>query len=246
MGDSQPPLGAASAGSSVDPDLLRHSVVDPAARLDYVGAEPVRTPPAAPLTLLAAWFDEVARDPRVSEPNAMVVATVDADGLPDARTVLLKGLDPRGFTFFTSTVSAKAAEIAANPAASVVLLWHPVFRQVRARGVVEAVDDAEADAYFATRPRGSQVSAWASQQSHEVASREDVEEAFAAAGRRFADVDRVPRPPFWGGYRVRPVEVEFWVGQASRLHDRVAYLARDGAPAALDDASAWRVTRRQP
>jgi pyridoxamine 5'-phosphate oxidase len=232
--------------TSVDRSLLDR-IVDPQARLSYAGSPlPVTSPPAKPLALLREWVAAAVEDPRVAEPNAMVVATVDADGLPNARTVLLKGLDAVGFTFFTNLGSIKALELSANPVASLVLLWHPMYRQVRVRGRVEQVSDTEAAEYFAGRPRGSQVSAWASRQSAPVASRADVERAFAEAEARWAGSAEVPMPPFWGGYRVRPVEVEFWVGQASRLHDRLVYCSRDGEPQRLDDPAAWTTTRRQP
>ena len=222
-------------------------IVDPTARLTYAGSRlAVEAPPPAPLVLLRQWFAEAVADPRISEPNAMAVATVDAAGLPNARTVLLKGLDANGFSFYTNTGSTKAAELAANPFACLVLLWHPMYRQVRVRGGVRPVERRVAEAYFATRPRDSQISAWASRQSQPVASRADVERAFAEAEARFAGQPVVPMPPFWGGYLVRPTEVEFWVGQASRLHDRLAYTSVDGGPARLDDAAAWTTSRRQP
>lgn len=238
-------MDAPAGDSTVDPSLLE-PIVDPNARLAYAGSVPVASPPPQPLALLRDWFADAVVDPRVAEPSAMVLATVDAAGVPNARMVLLKGLDATGFAFFTNLESTKAAELAAHPVASLVLLWHPMFRQVRVRGIVRPIDRDEAAAYFATRPRDSQVSAWASRQSHPVASRADVERAFAAAEERWADAEEVPIPPFWGGYRVLPVEVEFWVGQASRLHDRVAYVSRDGGPQRLDDPAAWTTTRRQP
>lgn len=165
--------------TTVDPSLLE-PIVDPQARLSYAGSPlPVDDPPAEPLELLRAWFGAAVADPRIAEPNAMVVATVDASGAPNARTVLLKGLDAEGFTFFTNLESTKAQELSACPAASLVLLWHPMYRQVRVRGAVEQVARGEAEAYFSGRPRGSQVSAWASRQSQPVASRADVVRAFA-------------------------------------------------------------------
>jgi pyridoxamine 5'-phosphate oxidase len=232
--------------STVDPALL-DPIVDPRARIVYSGSVlPLTDLPRQPLPLLREWYADAVADPRVTEASAMALATVDAAGMPDVRMVLLKGLDPLGFTFFTNLGSAKAAQIAANPVASLALLWHPMYRQVRVRGVVRMLERAEAEAYFSTRPRGSQVGAWASQQSQPVTSREDVERAFAEAEARWAGVDEVPMPPFWGGYRVLPVAVEFWVGQASRLHDRLAYRTVDGAPRRLDDGAGWVSTRLQP
>jgi pyridoxamine 5'-phosphate oxidase len=223
-------------------------VVDPTARLRYAGTgldDDLLAGGVAPLELLERWYAEAAADHRVVEPGAMVVATVDADGGPNARIVLLKGLDARGLVFFTNLRSAKGRELESRPWAAVVLLWHPMYRQVRARGPVEPVAREEAAAYFASRPRGSQVGAWASRQSAPIGGRDQLEEAVAAMERRFDGVD-VPMPPFWGGCRVRPAEVELWVGHASRLHDRIAFTTPDGRPAALDDAAAWRARRLQP
>jgi pyridoxamine 5'-phosphate oxidase len=202
-----------------------------------------------PLEQFRAWWSQVEHAPQVPEPNAVVVATVDSRGLPDARTVLLKGVDRRGFAFYTNHRSAKGAQLAAVPAAALVLPWHGVGRQVRVRGAVEPLPRAETAAYFATRPWGSQIGAWASQQSAEVAGREPLQAAWDAAAARWpadGSAGPVPVPEHWGGYLVRPVELELWVGRSSRLHDRLVYLSVTGAPAALDDAAAWRVVRRQP
>jgi len=205
-----------------------------------------------PLEQFRAWFAQVEGDPRVPEPNAVVLATVDAAGLPDARTVLLKGVDARGFSFYSNHASAKGAQLAAAPVAALVAPWHGVQRQVRVRGGVEHLPRAESAAYFASRPWGSQVGAWASEQSAAVASRAELAAAFAARAEQWpadGSAGPVPLPDHWGGYLVRPVEVEFWVGRASRLHDRLVYLpasGADGVPAPLDDPAAWRVLRRQP
>jgi pyridoxamine 5'-phosphate oxidase len=231
----------------VDPRTGRPPIVDAQARLSYAGGPlPADLTGSAPLALLRSWYADAVADPRVDEPNAMVLATVDAAGMPNARTVLLKGLDAAGFTFFTNLESAKGREIEASPVASLVLLWHPMHRQVRVRGTVLPLPEPEAATYFATRPRDSQVAAWASRQSQPLGSRSELERAFAEADSRFADRDQVPLPPYWGGYLVQAVEVEFWVGQASRLHDRLAYLARDGSPRHLDDEAGWTTVRRQP
>jgi len=157
----------------------------------------------------------------LSEPNAMVVATVDVDGTPDGRWVLVRNVDERGFDFYTNLESAKARQLDAHPAACAVFGWLELHRQVRVRGPVVRVDDAEADEYFASRPRGSRLGAWASEQSSVIAGRHVLDAAVAAADARFAE--EVPRPPFWGGFRVVPQEVEFWQGRASRLHDRFRY-----------------------
>jgi pyridoxamine 5'-phosphate oxidase len=179
---------------------------------------------ADPLEQFTRWFDEAQSAP-ILEPNAMTLATVDAAGRPSARTVLLKGIDRRGLAFYTNLDSRKARELAANPNAALVFWWPPQGRQVRFEGAVEPVDDAEADAYFATRPRGSQIGAWASAQSSVVADRAALEAAEREIAARFAS-GPVPRPPFWGGYRLVPVRVEFWQGRSNRLHDRLRYTRR--------------------
>ena len=179
---------------------------------------------ADPLEQFTRWFDE-ARSVPILEPNAMTLATVDAAGQPSARTVLLKAVDRRGLTFYTNLESRKAREIAANPKSALLFWWPPQGRQVRFEGELEPVDEAEADAYFATRPRGSQIGAWASAQSKVVADRAALDAAEREMEARFAD-GPVPRPPFWGGYRLVPARVEFWQGRINRLHDRLRYTRR--------------------
>jgi pyridoxamine 5'-phosphate oxidase len=179
---------------------------------------------ADPLEQFTRWFDE-ARNAPILEPNAMTLATVDAAGQPSARTVLLKAVDRRGVTFYTNLESRKARELAVNARAALLFWWPPQGRQVRFEGEIEPVDDAEADAYFATRPRGSQIGAWASAQSTVVADRAALDAAEREMAARFAD-GPVPRPPFWGGYRLVPTRVEFWQGRINRLHDRLRYTRR--------------------
>ena len=174
-----------------------------------------------PFALFDDWFAEAARS-EVNDPNAMALATVDQDGLPDVRMVLLKGTDPGGFVFYTNTESAKGTELAGNPKAAVVFHWKSLQRQVRVRGPVERVTDAEADAYFASRARDSRIGAWASQQSRPLESRFALEKAVAYHAARFA-VGEVPRPPHWTGFRIRPVYMEFWQNGLFRLHDRVVF-----------------------
>jgi pyridoxamine 5'-phosphate oxidase len=168
-----------------------------------------------------AWFADAAAF-GLPEPNAMIVATAGADGHPSARTVLLKGYDERGFTFFTNYESRKGSELAVNPYASLVFPWFPMQRQVIVAGAVERVSRAETEEYFASRPRGSQLGAWASPQSRVLPDRAAVEAGLAAVAERFGD-GPVPAPPHWGGLRVVPETVEFWQGRASRLHDRLRF-----------------------
>jgi pyridoxamine 5'-phosphate oxidase len=168
-----------------------------------------------------AWFADAAAA-GLPEPNAMIVATADRDGRPSARTVLLKSFDAAGFVFFTNYESRKGREVAANPYLSLVFPWFPMQRQVIVTGTAERVPRAETEAYFASRPRGSQLGAWASPQSTVVAGRAAVDAEYAAVVERFGD-GPVPAPPHWGGLRVVPGAVEFWQGRSSRLHDRLRF-----------------------
>jgi pyridoxamine 5'-phosphate oxidase len=190
-----------------------------------------------PLRLFAAWFDE-ARRTEPSDPDAMALSTVDRDGLPNVRMVLLKGFDERGFVFYTNQASQKGQELADRAAAGAVFHWKSLKRQVRLRGSVEQVADAEADAYFASRARLSQIGAWASRQSAPLESRLAFEKAVALATARYG-LGTVPRPPFWVGYRIVPLIIEFWQDRPYRLHDRVEF--RRAAP-----DGAWTKTRLYP
>ena len=187
-----------------------------------------------PIAQFAAWFERAAREAPL--PDAMTLATVDAAGEPDARMVLLKGVDAEGFRFFTNYESAKAGQLAAGGAGALVVYWRELDRQVRVRGTVERLDEAGSDAYFATRSRESQLGAWASPQSQPIDTREALDARVREAEARFADGE-VPRPEHWGGYLVRPRTIEFWQGQVGRLHDRFRY-TRDGA--------GWRIERLAP
>jgi pyridoxamine 5'-phosphate oxidase len=192
-----------------------------------------------PLAQLERWLAEAVRA-RAHEPNAMTLATATPDGRPAARVVLLKGVDGRGLSFYTNLESRKAAELSANPRAALVFWWPELERQVRVEGRVERVGDAEADAYYASRPLGSRLGAWASPQSRPLADRAALDARLAEAEARFAGAgpEGPPRPPFWGGFRVVPDAFEFWQGRPDRLHDRLAY--------APDGRGGWAVTRLAP
>jgi len=190
-----------------------------------------------PLRLFAAWMEQAVAD-EPNDPNAMAVATVDAAGVPNVRMVLLKGFDTRGAVFYTNTESAKGRELDARPQAALLFHWKSKRRQVRLRGPVERVSDAEADEYFGSRSRLSQIGAWASKQSAPLESRLAFEKAVALYTAKFA-VGRVPRPPYWSGYRIIPMTIEFWEDRPFRLHERIEFQRDDaGAP--------WRKTRLYP
>lgn len=185
---------------------------------------------------LARWLDE-ARRAGLVEPNAMVLATTDIHGQPSSRTVLAKGIDDRGVVFYTNYTSAKSHDLRATRNASVTFPWFAMQRQANLRGCVERVDPAETAAYWASRPRGSQLGAWASPQSVVVNDRRALETALTAVTRRFADTVDIPVPPHWGGWRLRPEIAEFWQGRADRMHDRLRFRAARGG---------WRVERLAP
>jgi pyridoxamine 5'-phosphate oxidase len=190
-----------------------------------------------PFRLFAAWLaDATTTEPR--DPTAMTLATVDADGLPDARMLLLKGADEAGFVFYTNMESQKGRELAANPVAALVFHWKSSNRQVRVRGPVERVTAQEADAYFASRAKQAQIGAWASQQSRPLESRLAFEKQVALYAAKYA-IGTVPRPPYWSGYRIVPSTIEFWQDRPFRLHDRVVF--NRAAP-----GEAWRKTRLYP
>jgi len=188
-----------------------------------------------PIEQFRRWFDEVlAADPH--EPNAMTVATTTPDGRPSARIVLLKGFDERGFVFYTNYEGRKSGELETNPYAALVFYWGELERQVRIEGRVSRVSEEESDAYFAGRPRGSQLGAWASEQSRQLQDRSALEERLRELEAEYEGRE-VPRPPFWGGYRVEPEVIEFWQGRENRLHDRLVYRRAEVG---------WKIERLQP
>lgn len=188
-----------------------------------------------PIAQFSTWYAEAERVV-TKNVNAMTLATATPDGSPSARMVLLKGWDAAGFVFYTNHDSRKGDELAANPRAALVLYWAALDRQVRVEGEVERVTAEESQAYFATRPRGSRIGAWASRQSQPISDRAALAQSVNEVEARFSGED-IPLPPFWGGYRVRPRTIEFWQGRPDRLHDRLRYTCIDGG---------WRTERLQP
>ena len=188
-----------------------------------------------PIRQFDRWFAD-AVSAQVPEPNAMTLATASRDGVPAGRIVLLKGVDARGFVFYTDYRSRKAAELTENPLAALTFLWKEIERQVRISGAVSRASAAESEAYFRTRPAGSRLGAWASQQSAVIANRAELEDRVREVALRFPDGD-VPLPPHWGGFRVLPDDIEFWQGRPDRLHDRLVYRRDD---------SGWKISRLSP
>lgn len=222
-----------------------------APRHDYAGQLDEAGAPAAPLDIVRAWIaDAVERLPAaggLAEPTALCVATVDAEGAPDVRTVLMRDLDEVGPSFYTNLLSAKGEQIAHEPRVAAALTWPSLFRAIRFRGVAEPVPPQEVRAYFVSRPWGSRVAAHASAQSRPVADRASLETAYQECAGRFPDTgspDDVPVPPTWGGYRVVVDRVELWAGRPSRLHDRLVW-ERTG-PGGMDVPTAWRRSRLMP
>ncbi len=178
-----------------------------------------------PITLFTSWMAEAEACDAIKEPTAMLLSTVDADLIPNSRVVLLKQADDNGFVFFTNMGSIKAQELDANRGAALCFYWMPLDKQIRVRGRVELVSDTEADDYFAQRPKQSQIGAWASRQSEPYTQRLELERRIAKFGAKYA-IGKVPRPPFWSGFRLCPQQIEFWLKQPYRLHDRLSYTRR--------------------
>lgn len=194
---------------------------------------------ADPFAQFSAWFAEAVAS-QLPEPNAMTLATASPDGQPTARTVLLKGVENQGFVFFTNYESQKADDLAANPRAALLFTWLELQRQIRIEGRVEKIARAASEAYFQSRPRESQIGAWASPQSRIVASRETLETRMAALEKEYAGLSVLPCPPHWGGYCLRPERIEFWQGRPSRLHDRILFSKT------ADGSDGWKIERLAP
>lgn len=206
-------------------------------RRDYaLGGLAEADAPQDPLELFRHWHADATRA-RLPEPNAMVLATVSADGQPSSRMVLLRGLTDRAYVFFTNQASRKGQDLAANDRCALLFPWHGIERQVRVEGMARSLDREAVAAYFHSRPRGAQCGAWASRQSRPIDSRDDLERAQAEAEKAYEDLDVIPVPDDWGGYAITPSVIEFWQGRANRLHDRLVY-QRDG--------SEWSISRLQP
>ncbi|NRB47489.1 MAG: pyridoxamine 5'-phosphate oxidase [Saprospiraceae bacterium] len=195
--------------------------------------------PAEPIALFEQWMQE-ALQAKLTEPNAMTLATCKPDGFPSARVVLLKGLNEEGFIFYTNYNSHKGQELAANPKAALVFLWLELQRQVRIEGIVEKISAADSEAYFQSRPKGSQIGAVASPQSTVIPGREVLEEKVKALEQEYANQEKLPCPEHWGGYIVKPTQIEFWKGRASRLHDRLVYTKLEGK------GEGWKIERLAP
>lgn len=214
---------------------MNRSIAD--LRIDYTQQALLETDTHPdPFIQFQTWFD-TAVTAKLPEPNAMTIATATPDGIPSARIVLLKAVDPRGFVFFTNYNSHKAQDLAANPQAALVFLWTEMERQVRIQGTVEKISSAESDAYYYSRPAGSRLGAWASEQSQVIPGRSVLEDRLASLKAQHPEGD-IARPDHWGGFRVIPTVIEFWQGRSSRLHDRLRYR--------LNKATGWTIDRLSP
>lgn len=228
-----------------EPSVFQRTGLDGVADLRVTYAEGTLTPQdlaSNPLDQFRVWFDEAVASALVVEPNAMVLATANADGHPSSRTVLLKGADERGFSFFTNLGSRKSTELRSNPHTSVTFPWFAMHRQVVVIGQVEELGREEVLAYFRSRPHESQLGAWVSAQSTVIESREVLDRQWHELHEKYPPGSDIPLPDFWGGWLIRPISVEFWQGRPSRLHDRLRYRGAGS----LSDASFWTVERLAP
>lgn len=223
------PTADSPSDSTTDPAAMREQYRSEAFTEDTLAADPMHQ--------FAHWFRQIAAGGMVYEPNAMVVSTATPDGRPSSRTVLLKKYDARGFVFFTNYNSRKGRELDANPYVSLLFPWHPLARQVVVTGAAARIAREETVAYFRTRPHGSQLGAWASEQSAVIGSRQELIDRYEELAARYPEGERIPAPPQWGGFRVVPETIEFWQGHENRLHDRLRYV-REG--------DGWRVERLSP
>ncbi|MFJ6780736.1 pyridoxamine 5'-phosphate oxidase [Streptomyces yangpuensis] len=212
----------------IDPAMMRKQYRSEIVHEESLAAEPMEQ--------FARWFQQAA-DSHLFEPNAMVVSTATPDGRPSSRTVLLKQFDSRGFVFFTNYASRKGRELAGNPHVALLFPWHPIARQVIVTGTAARIGRDETAAYFRSRPHGSQLGAWASEQSSVIGSRAELDRRYAELAERYPEGEQVPVPPEWGGLRVVPQEVEFWQGHENRLHDRLHYVL---------EGEKWRLERLCP
>lgn len=215
-------------------DLASRRADYESAGLDVADVDP------SPVVQWQQWYSQ-ATEAGCVEPHAFVLSTVDDQGWPQSRYLLARGADERGFSFFTNYESAKGAQLLAEPRAAMLFTWLQLHRQTRVVGVVERLPEVESDAYFASRPRGSQIGAWASPQSQVLPDRDSLEERVAQFEQTFANVDDIPRPAYWGGWLLRPVSYEFWQGRPSRLHDRVRYRRVD-----TESDDSWVIERLAP
>lgn len=235
--DDPVPTADSSSDSTTDPAAMREQYRSEAFSEDALAADPMEQ--------FARWFRQVAAGGMLHEPNAMVVSTATPDGRPSSRTVLLKKYDARGFVFFTNYGSRKGRELTANRYVSLLFPWHPLARQVIVTGTAARVPREETVAYFRTRPHGSQLGAWASDQSSVIGSRDELTRHYEELAARYPEGEQVPVPPHWGGFRVVPEAIEFWQGHENRLHDRLRYVREDAADGAGADKE-WRVERLCP
>ena len=226
--------------ATTPPDPTSYSVLDPAGMRAHYRARGLSEEDLAPdpFAQFERWFSD-ASESGLHEPNAMVVSTADAEGRPSSRTVLLKHVDERGFVFYTNYGSRKGRELAANPHIALLFPWHGIARQVSVEGTAERTGRDETAAYFRTRPHGSQLGSWASEQSSALASRAELDRMYAELAERYPEGEDVPAPPQWGGFRVRPESVEFWQGRENRLHDRLRYVR-------AESGEGWGVQRLCP